>query len=370
MKKFMRIFWIAVFAILVIGTFYFLWSKSNKATVRYQIVESSMGDISRSTVATGEINPRDKVEVKPQVSGLIKTLYVEAGDTVKKDDILALVQVIPEMNQLSSAQSSVKLAQIELEQQELEFKRTETLFQKKIIAQEEYDQSKVTYLKAKENLANAEDGLEIIKTGMAKRSSSYSNTKIKATISGMVLDVPIKVGNSVILANTFNDGTTIATLANMKDIIFEGTIDETEVGSLHPGMAMVLSVGALPDMKFPATLEYISPMGTASSGAVVFTIKAAAKIPEGVTIRAGYSANATIILEEVKNVLTVPESCVEMTNDSSFVYVFKEEKGKDQIFTRQPVTLGLSDGLNIEIKSGLDVADKLRGNEQIVNHKK
>lgn len=363
MKKFFRFFWITIILLAVVGTFAYLWQKSRPKVTEYSVVSPTKQTISRRTIATGRIDPRDKVEIKPQVSGIIKKLYKLPGDKVQKGDIIALVQVIPEMSQLSNAQSRVKVATIDYKQQEIEFNRSKELYQKEIIPQETFEQQQVSFLKAQENLAVAQDNLEIVKNGIAKRNGGFSNTNIRATISGTILDIPVKVGNSVIQANTFNDGTTIATLADMNDIIFIGNIDETEVGRIHENMAMDLRIGAIQNQVFHANLEYISPMGKSENGAVVFEIKAAAEIPENVQLRAGYSANADIILEQAKDVMSVPESCVELTGDSVFVYLVTSIDGNKKTYKKQAVSIGLSDGLNIQITKGLSFEDKIRGNE-------
>ena len=213
---------------------------------------------------------------------------------------------------------------------------------------------------AKEELSSSKDNLDIVKDGITKNSATYSNTMIRSTIDGLILDVPIKKGNSVIMSNTFNDGTTIATVANMKDLLFKGKIDETEVGRIKEGMPIKLTIGALQNLKFDAKLEYISPKGVTENGANLFEIKAAINAPSNVNIRSGYSANAEIVLEKVSKVLSVPESTVEFSGDSTFVYVLKTEKPK-QTFERRQIKLGVSDGIKIEIKSGITAKDKVRG---------
>ena len=215
----------------------------------------------------------------------------------------------------------------------------------------------------------AEDNLQVVRDGVSKANASASSTLIRSTISGVILDIPVKIGNSVILANTFNDGTTIATVANMNDLIFRGNIDETEVGQLVDNMPMKITVGALQDLKLDANLEYISPKAVESNGANQFEIKAAVKLSEGNKIRAGYSANAEIVLASAQKVLSVPESAIEFSGDSTFVYIIKGT-GKDKTYERTQVTTGLSDGVNIEIKKGITQKDKVRGPEVISDDKK
>ncbi|MFR9165339.1 MAG: efflux RND transporter periplasmic adaptor subunit [Dysgonomonas sp.] len=363
MKKFLKILLFVFLGILVLGTFFWLYKKSQPKQIRYEIAAVEQGDIETTSVATGQVSPRDEVLIKPQISGIISEVLIEAGDYVKQGDVIATVKVVPEMSSLSSAESRVRVAQISLSQVEAEYNRQKQLYEKGVIAREEMDKSEADYKKAKEELDNSKESLDIVKTGMSKSTAQYSNTQIRSTITGMVLDVPIKVGNSVIQSNTFNDGTTIATVANMNDMIFVGKIDETEVGRIHTGMPMKLSIGAIENQKFDAELEYIAPKGTEENGAILFEIKAAARIPDTVLVRAGYSANAEIVLSQIKDVLTVPESSITFNQDSTFVYVLKDTLNSKQNFEKRIVTIGLSNGINVEVKSGLKKGEKVRGNE-------
>ena len=233
-----------------------------------------------------------------------------------------------------------------------------------IVSAEEYDNVRQALEQAQEEKAAAIDALEVVRDGVSRSNASASSTLIRSTISGLILDVPVKVGNSVILSNTFNDGTTIATVADMGDLIFKGNIDETEVGQLVPGMAMKITIGALQNLKFNASLEYISPKATDNNGANQFEIKAAVTVPTGNEIRSGYSANAEIVLESAKNVLTVPESAIEFSGEDTYIYIVKGT-GEDKTYERRKVTTGLSDGVNIEIKSGLKKTEKVRGPQKI-----
>lgn len=362
MKKFFRVAVIVIIAALVLATFIYLFVKSRPDEVTYDVVTPSVQTISRKTIATGKIEPRNEVEIKPQISGIISEIYFEAGAMVKKDDVIALVKVIPEMSQLNAAESNLNLAKIELDQAKVDYERAQRLYDKKVLSTEEFEKETVTYKKAKENYDNANSNLQIIRDGIIKKEGQYSNTQIRATISGMILDVPVKVGNSVILSNTFNDGTTICTIADMSDMIFKGSIDESEVGNIHPGMPIELSVGALQNSKFNALLEYVSPKGTETNGTVMFEIKAAVDVPDTILLRAGYSANAEIILKQRTNVLSVSEYTVELNGDSAFVFTLDSAKNNEQKFNKVPVEVGLSDGINIEIVSGIDEDAKLRGN--------
>ena len=311
-------------------------------------------------MATGNVEPRYEVQIKPQISGIIAELRKEAGQMVQAGDIIATIKVIPEMVQLNSAESRVNLAEISLKQVEETYKRDEQLFRKGVIAKEDYEVSKANYLKAVEERDNAQSALEIIRDGIAKNSNVSSTTQIRSTITGMILDIPVKVGNSVIQANNFNDGTTIATVADMGDMIFKGNVDETEIGRIREGMPIKLTIGAMEGRTFDALLEYVSPKGVEKNGAILFEVKAAVKIPADAFIRAGYSANAEMVLQRAEQVLTVPESTIEFQGDSAFVQRVTQEQ-PEQRFERHPVKVGLSDGINIEIKEGLTADDKVRG---------
>lgn len=362
MKKILKIVLLILLGLIVIGTLFWLWKKSQPKEIRYEVITVVEDSIENTSVATGKISPRDEILIKPQISGIISELKKEAGDLVKAGDIIATVKVIPEVAQLNSAESRVTLAQISLTQVKSEYERQNELFKKGVIAKEEMDKSEADYKKAIEELENSKDNLDIIKNGISKKTAQYSNTQIRSTIDGMILDVPIKVGNSVIQANTFNDGTTIATVADMNDLIFIGKLDETEVGRVHVGMPIKVTVGAIENRKFDAILEYIAPKGTEENGAILFEIKAATRADSAV-IRAGYSANAEIVLARREGVLTIPESAITFSNDSTFVYVLKDTLDNKQQFDKHQIKTGLSDRIKVEVLSGLKKGDKIRGSE-------
>ena len=356
----------AIIARIFIGTFVFLWQKSQPKKVVYNEFTPKMETIQKTTIITGKIEPRNEVNVKPQISGIITELLKEPGQMVQQGEVIAKVKVIPDMGQLSSAEARVRLSEINLKQAQVNFNREENLYNQKLVSADEYDKVKQALHQAKEEKTAAEDALQVVRDGVSKANASASSTLIRSTISGVILDIPVKVGNSVILANTFNDGTTIATVANMNDLIFRGNIDETEVGQLVSGMPMKITIGALQDLQFDAALEYISPKAVESNGANQFEIKAAVKLAEGGKIRSGYSANAEIVLSSAEKALSIPESAIEFSGDSTFVYIVKGE-GKEKTYERTQVTTGLSDGVNIEIKKGLTVKDKVRGPEVIAD---
>lgn len=363
MKKFGKILLIVAVAALFLGTFAYLFRRSQPKVAQYQELTPSTGSISRSTVVTGKIQPRDEVNVKPQISGIVAEVYKEAGQMVQQNEVIAKLKVIPDMGQLSSAQSRVRLSELNLKQAQINFDREKALYDQQLVSADEFEKIQQALRQAQEEHAIARENLEIVRDGVSSSNKSGSTTLVRSTISGLILDIPVKVGNTVINSNTFNDGTTIATVADMEDLIFDGNIDETEVGRLHVGLPVSISVGALQDLHFDAILEYISPKATESGGTNLFEIKATVKVPSDVTIRSGYSANAEIVLQSAENVLMVPESAIQFEGDKTFVYVLKA----DGTYEERPVETGLSDGVNIEIKSGLSSGEKVRG-PQIINN--
>ena len=373
MKKYSKLIIAAIIALIFIGTFVFLWQKSQPKEVVYNEFTPKLDSIQKTTIITGKIEPRNEVNIKPQISGIISELYKEPGDYVNAGDVIAKVKVVPEMGQLSSAEMRVRLAEINLKQAQTDFEREENLFNQKLVSADEFDKIRVALDQAKHEKMAAEDALEVVRDGFSKSNAKASSTLIRSTISGVILDIPVKVGYSVIQVNTMNEGTTIASVANMNNLIFRGNIDETEVGQLVNGMNMKITIGALQDLKFDAALEYVSPKAVESNGANQFEIKAAVSL-SGVSgdsgksgkLRSGYSANAEIVLARADKVLSIPESAIEFSGDSTFVYVIKGE-GKDKTYDRTYVETGLSDGVNIEIKKGITAKDKVRGPEIITD---
>ena len=365
MKRYFKYIMMALAAVVFIGTFVFLYIKSQPKPVEYNEFEPKQMDIRKTTVVTGKIEPRNEVNVKPQISGIITEILKEAGQKVEAGEVIAKVKVIPDMGSLSAAQARVRLAGINERQARTDFEREKALFDKGLVSADEYDKIAQALRQAREESAAAQDNLEVVRDGVSKTNASASSTLIRSTVTGLILDIPVKVGNSVILANTFNDGTTIATVANMNDLIFRGNIDETEVGRLTTGMTMKITIGALQDLKFDASLEYISPKATDQNGANQFEIKAAVNLPtSSEQIRSGYSANAEIVLAEARGVLSVPESAIEFSGNDTFVYVVKGS-GKEKTYERRKVTTGLSDGINIEIRSGLKKGETVRGPKKV-----
>ena len=358
MKKYGKVLVFMAFVLVLVAIFVFLYRQTKPEEILYEKVSPAVKDIDKMTVVTGKIVPRDEINVKPQISGIITEVFKEPGESVKEGEVIAKVKVIPEMSSLSSAQSRVRLSEINLNQAQVNLDREQELYDKFLISREEYEKVLQARDQAKAEYDAAVDALEVIRDGVSSSNASSSSTLIRSTISGLVLDVPVKVGNSVILSNTFNDGTTIAVVADMNDLIFDGKIDETEVGRLKEGMPMTITVGALKDLSFEAVLEYISPKANENNGTNEFQIKAAVTIPSDVKIRSGYSANARIVLERAEGVLTIPESTLEFAGDTVYVNVL----GDDDEYHRRDISTGISDGIDIEVKSGITKDDVLKGN--------
>ena len=361
MKKFFRIFLLVLLGSIVILTLFFLWQKSQPKVNVYQIETPEKTVIEKRTVATGKVEPRYEILIKPQMSGIIAEVYCEAGDRIKAGDIIAKIKVVPDMVNLNAAESRVQLAQIQFDQSERTYQRDKKLFAEQVISREEYERTEMQYSNSKEELKTAKDNLSLTRDGISSSKSHISNTLVRSTIDGMVLDVPVKAGNSVIQSNNFNDGTTIASVANLNDMLFVGKLDETEIGRIKIGMPMDITIGAIQDVHLDAVIEYVSPKGVEESGAIMFEMKAAVNVPDTVFIRAGYSSNAEIVLAQTDSVLAIPESCIEFNNDTAFLYILQTEK--PQAFERKQVEIGMSDGIRIEIKSGLNKDDKVRGAE-------
>jgi HlyD family secretion protein len=366
MKKFFKILALVLVIVIFIGTIVFLANKNKKEPVVYNIEQPQKTNIINKTMATGSIVPRKEIEIKPQVSGIVQDIYLEAGSMVKEGEVIAKVKIIPDVQSLNSAESQVKMQKMNLDNETINYNRQKQLFERKVISESDFQAAELAYNQAVENYNNAQSNLEIIKDGVSKKAQNTTNTLIRSTINGMIIDVPIKEGNSVTMSNTFNDGTTIAIVADMSDMIFKGKIDESEVGKIHEGMNLDLTVGAIVDTHFDATLEYISPKGVEENGAVQFEIKAKVKLKEDQFIRSGYSANADIILDRHDSVMAISEGLIFFENDSSFVNILVSDSTEtEQRFERRNVEIGLSDGINIEIKNGLDWDDKLKGNAVI-----
>lgn len=362
MKRIINPLIILIIATVVLWSFWFLYKKSAKAEDEFSMEKPRTESILKKTVANGKIVPRTEIAIKPVVSGIVTEILVEAGQQIKQGDVIAKIQIVPDMLSLSNAENRVRTNEIALQNAQMNFDRNKPLADKGVIPAVEMQSYDIALRSAKQEVAAAQDALQVVRDGISKSSKSSSNTLVRSTVTGMVLDVPIKEGNSVIERNNFNEGTTIALVADMTDLIFQGKVDESEVGKVELGMPVVLTVGAVEDATWDAELEYIAPKGVEESGAIQFEIRAAVKVKEGMTLRAGYSANADIVLERRDSVMAVPESIVEFNSkgDSAWVHV-KDGEGWKRTYIRT----GLSDGINIEVKEGVEMNSELKGAKKL-----
>jgi HlyD family secretion protein len=348
---------LVVVAGVILGSFGYLYKKSQAKPVVFQTESPSLMDITKKTVATGSVTPRQSVDVKPKITGVISQLSVDAGAIVKKGDPLGTVQIIPDAQTVNAAEAAVRSAQISEDNAKRELDREEGLFKNGVVSETELYKFRTDYALAKEQTQQTASNLQIVHEGALKSAGKTSTTIVTATVDGMVIDVPVKVGFSVIQANNFNPGTTIATIANMNDMIFDGHVDESEVGKIKLGMPLVIKVGAIDNAVFDGKLEFIAPQGKEIDGAIQFEIKAAIMQKPGQYIRAGYSANADIVLDERKHVLAMREALVQYDKDKK---PFIEVETAPQTFVKKDVKLGLSDGIDVEILSGATIADKIK----------
>jgi len=338
-----------------VATLLFLYEKSQAKPATFQTMKPVVMDIVKKTVAPGAIVPRREVAIKPHVSGTLERLYVDAGQTVKEHQLLAKIQIIPNIVALNNAESAIRSAQINFDNAQSQMLRYQQLFDQKLMNETEFNQFKVGLDLKRQDLETAKSNRELIKEGASKSTGKISNL-VMSTVEGMVLDVPVKEGSSVIEANTFNEGTTIASVADMADMIFLGRVDESEVGKLSEGMPVSITVGALGEEHLEGKLEYIAPKGKEKEGTIEFEVRAAVKLKAGVVVRANYSANADIILDTRKGALAIEERVVTFEKGKTFVDV----ESTAQNFSRREVKLGLSDGINVEVLSGLDPGSRVK----------
>ncbi|MCE9575165.1 MAG: efflux RND transporter periplasmic adaptor subunit [Deltaproteobacteria bacterium] len=335
---------------------WFLYSNSKSQPVVFEVEQPAVTDIVKKTVATGSIVPRQEVEVKPKISGVLSELTVVPGQTVKRGDPIGKVQIIPDAVTLNRAESEARSAQIAFDNAKREYDREMALLKQGVIAEAEVAQYRTTFELRRQDLSSANANLQLQREGQIRGQSKTSNIVVTATVDGMIIDVPVKVGYSVIQANNFNPGTTVATIADMGDMIFQGNVDESEVGKVKEGLKLAIKIGAIEDVTFDGTLEYIAPKGKEIDGAIQFEIKAAMVKQPGVFVRAGYSANADIVLDQKKQVLAVREAVVQYDNGKAFV----EVETQPQQFAKKDIQLGLSDGVHIEVKGGVTATDKIK----------
>jgi HlyD family secretion protein len=350
-----------IFGIGLLGVFiwtlYFLYQKNEEVPVVYETESPESRTIIKKSVATGSVVPRNETFIKSQISGIVQNVYVKAGDEVNVGDLIAKVKIIPNMVSLNNAENRVNRAEISLANAKMDYDRNKGLLDQQVISQAEFQPFELARKQALEELNAAEDALAIVKEGVSNKAGNTSNTLIKSTVKGMVLDVPVEVGFNVIEANNFNDGTTIASVADMDNLIFEGKIDESEVEKLELGMELIMNIGAIENHDFAAKLEYISPKGIVEEGAIKFEIEAAVDIDSTFFIRAGYSANADVVLARKDDVLSINENLITFEEDGT---TSVEIETGDQVYEKLAIKTGLSDGIYIEVLEGLDAESKIK----------
>ncbi|SDW74389.1 HlyD family secretion protein [Lutibacter oricola] len=347
-----------VIGLSLIGVLAWFGMKNSKSPMQYETETPFKANIVKKTVATGKVVPLEEVEMKPKVSGIIDKIYVEEGAKVEVGDLIATIRVVPNVSSLNSAQGSVKTAQLRFNNSKTLFERNKGLYEKGVISRQEFETAELNYNSSRQDLNTAQSNLQIIRKGSAAGMGKTANTYVKAEIAGTILEIPVRKGKQVIEANTFNAGTTIAIIADMTKMIFEGQVDEAEVGKIKNGTVLEVSLGAIEKKKYPAKLNFIAPKGTEQNGAVQFKIKGDVTLDDEFFVRAGYSANADIVLEAKDSVLSIKEALLQFDKKTEKPYV--EVKTGDQEFEKTDVELGISDGINVEILSGVTKDDEIK----------
>ena len=358
MKKSVTITTLIFITVTFAGAMYYLYSKNQEDPVVYNTEKPSKQSIVNKTVATGSILPMEEVLIKPNISGVIDEIYVEAGDLVKANDLIAKIKVIPNLSSLNQARNAIDQAKITLDDEKRKYDRQKSLFEKGVISKQDLERFVVSFKQAEQAYVAARQNYDLVKTGSTKGLGSSANTLIRSTVPGMILELPVEVGNQVIQSNNFNEGTTIAALADVNRMIFEGKVDESEVGKIKEGYPLEITVGAIENATFDAVLDYIAPKGKLENGAIQFEIKGTLQKQDSTFIRAGLSANASIILARADSVLTIKEALVQFDDESKSPYV--EVKTGEKEFERRDITLGISDGIQVEVKEGLSEDDEIK----------
>lgn len=356
MKKVLLGIFILIFLGLSGWLGYYFYNKANTDPVVYKTEAPFETEIVKKTVATGAIVPRKEVEIKSQVSGIVEELYVEAGELVKKGQLLAKIRIVPNMVSVNNAETQLQTARLNFEEAERELKRYEQLYADKVIPEQEFRKYKADFDLKREALSAAESNLQLVREGSSRKRGQQQSNQVYSTIDGMLLDVPVKVGSSIIERNNFNEGTTIASVADMRSLIFEGKIDESEVGKLKENMDLLLTIGAIEGRVFNAKLEFIAPKGVDEEGSIKFPIRARVLLDEDDFIRAGYSANADIVLDKRDKTLAIKESMLKFEKEQPYV----EVETAPQRFEKRKIKTGISDGINIEVVSGLQKNEKVK----------
>ncbi|WP_298781724.1 efflux RND transporter periplasmic adaptor subunit [uncultured Polaribacter sp.] len=346
-----------IIGILFVAALIWFGKKNKKSIVEYETETPFKTTIVKKTVATGKVTPLEEIDIKPQITGIIDKIMLLEGATVKKGDLIATVRVVPNEQSLISAKGRVDNILIRLNNSKVSYERNKNLFEKGVISRAEFEAVELTYNQSKQELRNAQNDYQIIKKG-SSGSGASANTNIVAQMSGTILEIPVKEGDQVIQSNNFNAGTTIASIADMSKMIFEGKVDESEVGKLKNGSNIDISIGAIENVKFPAKLNFIAPKGTEEGGAVQFKIKADVSLDDKYFIRAGYSANADIVLEKKDSVLSIKEALLKFDKKTEEPYV--EVKNTEGKFDKKTLKLGISDGVNVEVLEGVTTEDEIK----------
>lgn len=357
MKKALKI----ILVIIILGALgyvlYFFKEKNSKSAVEFKTNTAFVTTIEKKSVATGKVTPEDETNIKPQISGIIDQILVEEGNFVKSGDLIAKIKIIPSEKALNTAQGRIKQAKLSLNNVKIDFERNKKLLEKGVVSSQDFNTIELKYNQALQELENAESDYKIIKVGSANSSSS-ANTNIRSTVTGTILEIPVKEGHQVIESNNFNEGTTIASIADLNKMIFEGNVDEAEVGKLKEGTILDVTIGAIEGVTYKAKLSFVAPKGTENQGAVLFKIKAALTLNDSTYVRAGYSANAELILDKKTDILAIKESLVQYDRKTEKPFV--EIETAPQAFEKRDIELGISDGINVEIISGIEESDKIK----------
>lgn len=365
-KKVISIILGLVFVLAVVFGIGYLIKSNSKESEVFLTRKPSIKNLDDKVMATGKIEPREEIEIKPNISGIIQSISVKEGDKVEAGQLLATIRIVPNVTDVNNATMQINNSQIQLanakinvDNQQKQFAMQEKLYKQGVISKQEYiaaQQQLQTTLQqqklASQQLNAAQKQLQIVRTGATPELQSMATTQIRAKAAGTVLEIPVKVGGQVIEANSFNPGTTICSIADLNSLIFKGKIDEAQAGKLKEGMDMNVVIGALQNKSFPGKVTLIAPKGTEESGTIKFNVEGNVTNPKGEYIRAGFSANGEVILSSQKNALLLDESLIQYDkgNNKSFVEV-KQPNGS---FKKTYVKLGASDGINVQILSGID----------------
>ncbi len=357
MKKIVKKIFLSIPFLLLVWVLIYFGKKNSESALEFKTKTPFRTTIVKKSVATGKVLPEDEVEIKPQISGIIDRIYVAEGDFVKTGDLIAKIKIVPNEQALNNAKGRLKNATLNLTNNTLEYNRNKVLFERGVISNQEFNNFQLRYDQAKQDVENAGNDYQIIKVGSAKGSLS-ANTNIRATVTGTILEIPVKEGDQVIESNNFNAGTTIAAIADLNKMNFEGKVDEAEVGKLKEGTVLEVTIAALEGISYKATLNFVAPKGKEEQGAVLFKIKAALQLNDESYVRAGYSANAELILSKKDDVLAIKESLVQYDRKSEkpYVEILKEKN----TFERVDLKLGISDGIDVEVLEGLGKNDLVK----------